>query len=126
MREKTLASISEYPQPKRMVVKKGRLSIDIPADYFQTAFSKFSSDAEAFARQLSDFLQRRFAFQYLAYIQEVAHGSDLPKPTVASGQPACRLIRTELERLFRLHFYKPDEIDADGISDHGDDSVRLH
>jgi hypothetical protein len=90
----------------RLKNKRGRLSIDIPRPHFETAFRDFTNAAEHFAIHLSDALDRKFAYQYLEYVQEVARGSELVKPNPI-GRPACRLICYELERLFRCHFFRP-------------------
>ena len=91
----------------RIKLGKGRLAIDVPAHSFREAFSTFSQDAERFATTLSDGLNRKFAFRYLAYLQEIAQGAEA-KPN-GSGRPDFRLICNELERLFRFHFFKPDK-----------------
>jgi len=93
---------------KRVTNRKGRLSIDLPVNSFQAAFLNFNKAAEAFAMSLSDPLHRKFAYQYLGCLQDIAHGSDQLKPST-SGRPDCRLIRAELERLFRCHFFRPDQ-----------------
>jgi len=92
--------------PKNLRIRKGRLSIDLPIDSFQTAYVNFSNAAEAFWMSLSDPLDRQFACRYLAYVQGIALGSELPKPYV--GRPSWSLIRSELERLFRSHLSRPD------------------
>jgi hypothetical protein len=55
---------------------------------------------------LSDPWHRRFAYRYLGYLQDVANGAD-PTKTFAE-RPSCRLICTELERLFKAHLYRPE------------------
>ena len=59
----------------RLRTRPGRLCIDIPSKPFQIAFLNFSNDASAFAMSLTDQLHQRFAFDYLAYLQNVANGS---------------------------------------------------
>jgi hypothetical protein len=95
----------------RLRSKRGRLSIDIPCPHFETAFGNFTNAAEHFAMHLSDALDRKFAYQYLGYLQEVARGSESSKPN-PNGHPACRLICYELERLFRCYFFRPDQLVA--------------
>jgi hypothetical protein len=94
---------------KRVTNRKGRLSIDLPVNSFQAAFLNFNKAAEAFAMSLSDPLHRKFAFQYLEYLQDIARGSERSKLST-SGRPNCRLISAELERLFRCHFFRPDHL----------------
>ncbi len=88
----------------RIVRGKGRLKVDIPAAMFQTAFSNFTAAAETFARGLSETLDRKFAYRYLTYLQEVAAGTEPAKPSAVAGRPTCRLICNELERLFAANF----------------------
>jgi hypothetical protein len=95
--------------PGRIRNKVGRLIIDVPIEHFQTAFTGFSRVAEEFAMTLSDPWERKFAYQYLGYLQEIAHGSEPSKTRTLSGRPACRLISFEMERLFKRHFFKPAE-----------------
>jgi len=106
--------LSRFPatmvSQNRIKTKKGRLNMDVPTASFPTAFSTFSSAAEGFAMTLSDVLHRKFAYSYLTYLQEVAQGAEQVRPNAVSGRPACRLICYELERLFRCHFFKPDEV----------------
>ena len=97
------------PSPGRIRNKVGRLIIDLPAEYFQTAFTGFSRVAEEFAMTISSPWERKFAFQYLGYLQGVAHGADQPRVRTVSGRPACRLICLEMERQFKSHFFKPVE-----------------
>lgn len=92
---------------ERIISGKGRLKIDLPAASVQSAFSAFSIAAEAFATGLSDELDRKFAFRYFTYLQEVAQGEEPAKPSTLAGRPTCRLIRNELERIFRIHFFQP-------------------
>src|SRR5262247_625354 len=94
---------------KRVTNRKGRLRIDLPMNSFQAAFSNFNKAAEAFATSLSDPLHRKFAFQYLEYLQDIARGSERSKLST-NGRPNCRLIGAELERLFRCHFFRPDHL----------------
>jgi hypothetical protein len=82
----------------RIIRRKGRLSIDVPVSSFQTVLVNFNNAAEAFAMNLTDRLHRKFAYQYLAFLQDAAHGSDQLEPST-SGRPNCRLIGSELERL---------------------------
>ena len=100
---------ANQPIPGRIRSKVGRLIVDLPAEYFQTAFTSFSRVAEDFALTISSPWERKFAFQYLGYLQGIAHGSDQPRARTVSGRPACRLICLERERLFRSHFFKPAE-----------------
>ena len=88
--------------------RRGRLTVNVPNESFQSSFVSFTTAAENFARPLSDALLRVFAYQYLSYLQEVARGARPPRPSSYNGRPACRLIRNEMERLFRHHF-SPDE-----------------
>ena len=111
------------PCPGRIRSKVGRLIVDLPAESFQTAFTDFSRAAEDFAMTISSPWERKFAFQYLGYLQGIAHGSEQPRARTVSGRPACRLICLEMERLFRSHFFRPTEqnyrdlpkADLDGI-----------
>ena len=100
---------AKQPIPGRIRNKVGRLIIDLPVEYFQPAFTSFSRVAEDFALTITSPWERKFAFQYLGYLQGVAHGSDQPRARTVSGRPACRLICLEMERLFRSHFFKPAE-----------------
>ena len=93
---------------KRVTSRKRGLSIDLPINFFPKALVNFKNAAETFATSLSDPLHRKFAYQYLGCLQDIAHGSDQLKPST-SGRPDCRLIRAELERLFRCHFFRPDQ-----------------
>jgi hypothetical protein len=93
---------------KRVTSRKRGLSIDLPINSFPTALVNFNQSAEAFAMSLSHPQHRKFAYQYLACLQDIVHGSDQLKPST-SGRPDCRLIRAELERLFRCHFFRPDQ-----------------
>jgi hypothetical protein len=97
------------PPDKRVIRKKGRLTIDVPVSSFQTVFVNFNNASEAFAMSLTDRLNRLFAYQYLAYLQDIARGWDRLRPS-ASGRPNCRLITYELERLFRSYFFRPDQL----------------
>src|SRR5215468_1670694 len=90
----------------RIRTKWRRLCVDVPAESFDTAFVKFSGEAEAFAMGLSDPWHRRFACRYLTYLQDVAKGAAPTK--IIAGSPPCRLICTELERLFKAHLYRPE------------------
>ena len=94
----------------RLRTRPGRLCIDIASKSFKTAFMNFSDEATAFAMSLTDQLHRRFACEYLAYLQNVANGSEPVRKNSASGRPACRLICIELERLFKSHFFKPERL----------------
>jgi hypothetical protein len=93
----------------RIKFRSGRLHVDLPNECFQTSFFAFTSAAESFAMGLSDVLHRKFAYRYLSYLQEIARSSEPVKPSSVHGLPACRLICNELERLFRSHFFKPNE-----------------
>jgi hypothetical protein len=93
--------------PKHMIGRKRRLSIDVHVDSFQAAFLSFNDAAEAFCMSLSDAMDRKFAWRYLAYLQGIARGSELPKPH-STGRPSSSLIRCELERLFESHFSRSD------------------
>jgi hypothetical protein len=95
----------------RVIRRKGRLSIDVPINSFETVFVNFNNAAEAFAISLTDRLHRKFAYQYVAYLQDIARGSEQLRPST-SGRPNCRLIGSELERLFRFYFFRPDELMA--------------
>ncbi len=94
---------------QRVTNRKGHLSIDLPTNSFQAAFLNFNKAAEAFAMSLSDPLHRKFAFQYLEYLQDIARGSDRLRLST-SGRPNCRLIGAELQRLFRCYFFRPDQL----------------
>ena len=94
---------------KRLTSRKGRLSMDLPISSFQMALVNFNKAAEAFAMSLTDRLHRKFAYQYLSYLQDIAGGSEQSRPNT-SGRPNCRLIGAELERLFRCHFFRPDSL----------------
>ena len=98
---------ANQPIPGRIRNKVGRLIVDMPTEYFPTAFTSFSRGAEDFALTISSPWERKFAFQYLGYLQGIAHGTDQPRARTVSGRPACRLICLEMERLFRSHFFKP-------------------
>lgn len=100
----------------RIKTRKGRLNMDISRTSFQSAFSMFTRAAEEFALTLNDAVHRKFAYRYLMYLQEVAHGTVSVKPNTLSGRPAFRLICNELERLFRRHFFRPEERDQRHIS----------
>ena len=93
----------------RIKFRWGGLRVDIPGECFQTSFFSFTSAAESFAMGLSDVLHRKFAYRYLSYLQEIARSSEPAKPSSIHGLPACRLICNELERLFRAHFFQPNE-----------------
>jgi len=93
---------------ERIVTKKGRLRMDLPVSLFQPTFSAFCTAAESFAIALSDPLDRKFAYRYLTYLQEVANGTEEVKPSTVGGRPTCRLICNELERIFRAHFFQPE------------------
>ena len=93
----------------RIKFRSGRLRVDLPSECFQRSFFSFTSVAESYARGLSDVLHRKFAYRYLSYLQEIARSSDPAKPSSIHGLPACRLICNELERLFRSHFFQPNE-----------------
>jgi len=95
------------PPDKRLIRRKGRLTIDVPVSSFETVFVNFNNASEAFAMSLTDRLHRVFAYQYLAYLQDIARGCERLRPS-ASGRPNCRLIAQELERLFRSYFFRPD------------------
>lgn len=97
---------------KRLIRKKGRLSIDVPASSFQTVCLNFNNAAEAFAMSLTDRLHRKFAYQYLEYLQDIARGWErMSRPSI-SGRPDCRLIGSELDRLFAGCFFRPDQLMA--------------
>ena len=99
----------------RIQSKQGRLSVDVSVETFPKAFSKFSAAAEQFAMGLSDILNRKFAWRYLEYLQETARGLASDRPNVNGARPACRLIRSEMDRLFKSHFFRPDELVSDRI-----------
>jgi hypothetical protein len=94
------------PRPMRSRLRYGNrhLQVQVRVDLFQSAFTDFSSAAEAFAASLSDEVHRNFAFQYLKYLQNIAQGRMLVKPNAFGLGPACRLIGAELDRLFDLSF----------------------
>jgi hypothetical protein len=79
------------PSRKRIKTRKGRLNIDIPAESFHTAFYTFSKAAEGFAMTLSDMLHRKFAYNYLTYLQEFALDAEQEKPNLVMGRPAYKL-----------------------------------
>jgi hypothetical protein len=99
------------PPQKRITRTKFRLRIDIPVESFQTAFLSFDKAAETFEMSLSDPQHRKFAHQYLGFLQDIAHGSAQLRPPT-KGRPDYRLIGAELERLFRCHFFRPDDLDS--------------
>ena len=91
-------------QDRQVVAKKGRFTIDLSRDRYRVAFANFSNAAEAFSMSLSDPFDRRFACRYFTYLQDM----DAPKESKPfGGRPSCRLIRAELERLFKSHFCAP-------------------
>jgi hypothetical protein len=59
--------------------QEGRFSIDIHGLHFETDFADFTQAAEHFAVHLSDARHRKFAYQYLQYLQEIARVSLLTK-----------------------------------------------
>jgi len=95
-----------------MTIKNGRLRRELPPDLFRTAFVDFSQAAQTFAMNLSEDLYRKFALRYIEYLQEIARGLESPRPHAVHGRPACTLIRAELEKLFRSHFFRSDEVAA--------------
>jgi hypothetical protein len=99
--------LDSSPPDERVTGRKGRLRIDLPVSSFQTAFANFNEAAHAFAMSLSDSLDRRFAYRYVGYLQDIARGSEELKRLYANGRPNCRLITAELDRLFRRHFFRP-------------------
>jgi hypothetical protein len=102
-------ALANTPVEKRVTVGKGRLRIDVPMHSFHAANMNFNSAAEAFAVSLNDQLHRKFAYQYFDYLQDIARGWEQSKPSV-SGRPDCRLIASELERIFRCCFFRPDQL----------------
>ena len=92
-------------RPKRLLIRygKGPLQAQVCGESFHDAFTNFSHAAKAFALSLGDELNRNYAFEYLAYLQNVAKAKTCLKPHEFPG-PACRLIRAELDRLFDLSF----------------------
>jgi hypothetical protein len=96
------------PANSRFKIRRGRFSVDVPSASLQTAFTGFTAAAERFAVTLSDPFHRRFALQYLTYLQEIVRGAEASRPNPINGRPDFRLIRNEMERLFRSHF-RPDE-----------------
>jgi len=98
------------PTQKRVTGRKGRLRIDIPINTLETTLVNFSKAAEAFAISLSDPLHRKFAYQYLGYLEDIARSSEQLRPNIG-GRPDCRLIGAELERLFTCHFFRPEDLD---------------
>jgi len=99
---------SRRPMRSRLRYGKRHLHARVPVDLFQSAFTEFSSVAEAFAANLSDEVHRNFAFQYSKYLQHIAQGRTLVKPNGFELGPAGRLIRAELDRLFDLSFLSTD------------------
>jgi len=99
---------SGRPMRSRLRYGERYIQVQVRADLFQTAFTDFSSAAEAFAASLSDEVNRNFAFRYLKYLQHIAQGRTVVKPNVFGLGPACRLIRAELDRLFDLSFMNTD------------------
>jgi len=94
----------------RVTSKKGRVRIDLPVNSFKTAFVNFNEEAQAFAVSLSDSLDRGYAYRYVGYLQDIAHGAEQPKQPHTNGRPNWRLIAVELERLFRCHFFRPEHL----------------
>jgi hypothetical protein len=101
-------STESFRKVDRIRRRRRGLHVDLPSDLFQTAFGKFTSAAERFALSLTDSLHRRFAHRYLVYLQETAQGERPARPTSVC-LPACTLIRSELDRIFRTHFCQPPE-----------------
>ena len=99
---------SRRPMRSRLRYGERHLHAQVPVDLFQSAFREFTSVAEAFAANLSDKVHRNFAFQYSKYLQHIAHGRTLVKPSGFELGPAGRLIRAELDRLFDLSFLTTD------------------
>ena len=99
---------SRRPMRSRLRYGKRHLQVEVRQDLFQSAFTDFSSAAEAFATSLSDEVHRNFAFQYLKYLQHIAQGRTLVRPDGFGLGPACRLIRAELDRVFDLSFLSTD------------------
>jgi hypothetical protein len=102
------AAPSRRPIRSRLRYGKRHLQVEVRVDLFQSAFTDFSSAAEAFAASLSDEVHRNFAFRYLTYLQHIAQGRTLVKPDGFELGPACRLITAELDRLFDLSFLSTD------------------
>lgn len=88
---------------KRLRLKIESLKSELSPSMFQTSFATFSRAAEEFAMTQTDVLNRKFAYRYLTYLQDFAHGGDAVKPSFS--RPACRLICVELERLFMACFF---------------------
>jgi hypothetical protein len=99
-------------QHRRVTIKNGRLRIELSPDLSRIALADFSQAAQTYAMNLSEDLYRKFAFRYIGYLQEIAHGLEPSKPHAIHDLPACTLIRAELERLFRSHFLRLDEVAA--------------
>ena len=95
---------------ERIARRRGRLSIDLPVSAFQTAYMSFNDAAQAFATSLSDSQHRKFAYQYFEYLQHIARGSQPPSRPHPHGNPNSRLVMVELERLFKSHFVRPEDL----------------
>ncbi len=92
-----------------VTIKNRSLRRELPPDLFQIE-PDFSQAAQTFAMNLSEDLYRKFALRYVEYLQEMARGLESSRPHPINGRPACTLIRAELERLFRSHFLRADEV----------------
>jgi hypothetical protein len=88
---------------KRLRHKMAGLKSQVSPSSFQAIFAAFTRAAEDFAMTQSDILNRKFAYRYLTYLQDFAHGGEEVKPSFS--RPACRLICVELERLFMACFF---------------------
>jgi hypothetical protein len=95
---------------ERITSRKGRLHMDLPVSFFQMAFVNFNEAAHTFAISLSDALDRKFAYQYFGYLQDIARGSKQLKRPQTNGRPNWRLVAVELERLFRCNFFRPEHL----------------
>jgi hypothetical protein len=88
---------------KRLRSRMAGLKSQVSPSSFQAFFAAFTRAAEDFAMTQTDILNRKFAYRYLTYLQDFAHGGDAAKPSFS--RPACRLICVELERLFMACFF---------------------
>jgi hypothetical protein len=96
----------------RLQYGQRHVSIEIPAESFESACTNFNRAAEAFVASLSDQVHRTFAYRYLEYLKNIARGTKINKPDEFGLGPAGRLIRGELDRLFDLNFLSTDSLIA--------------
>jgi hypothetical protein len=59
-----LQPVESWPD-ERVTSGRGRLRIDLPVSFFETAYLNFTEAAQAFAMSLSGSRDRRFAYKYL-------------------------------------------------------------